>query len=627
MTIAVLAKHVPGPGEGSGNRFDWQGQMIKTANADEQSPSPRDCKSSVSGASAQTRGGSGSSDALTEPRGSHAPRRVKSLQKRMTLKLRPNGRVIRFILFSGCALLFASLLPSRADETGNDVTQERLVFTKVYGVVEANFMDPVDPDRAIFDSAIRGMLPALDPFCSFLDADQFEQHRQFTQSTARGFGSILFLEPGKILVLQTAQGSPSWRAGLGPGDEIVEVNGQRCDRLGMESLVDLLQRARSRPVRLGVIHPGEVVAHDHRLNPAESPTPTADRSFLLQSGIAYIHVTSFDARTPQEVLDAIKQLGGTNLRGLLLDLRGNHGGVLDAAMGLASLFLTPEVLVVTQRGRAMPEKSLHTVAGPVHFDLELVVLVNGATASAAEVLAAALQEHDRAVIAGEPTLGKGVVESVTALRAGSGLTLTTAQYFTPCGRSIQRPLPGTALALLDPALSTSANPRRGFHTDNGRLIMAGGGIVPDVAIPAPKRDPWVATLDTRGTFTSFASEYLTTHAKVDRSFEPDAQILGLFRDYLVRNRFRVPEEYWAQDQDYLKLRIKTGLFNLIFGLSVGDEVETRNDPQVQKAAGLFPEIPSVLKPAATKNTVRIEPMEVTGANHTRNKESNDCSGG
>ena len=512
----------------------------------------------------------------------------------------PLSRVVLFILFSTGAVLFASPLLSRADEPTDDVAEETQAFTSIYSVIEANSADPVDPDRAIFDGAIRGMLAALDPFCSFLDADQFEQHRQFTQGEAHGFGSILLVEPGKVLVLQTAEGSPSRRAGLGPGDEIVEINGQRCDRLGMESLIELLQRARSQSVRLGVIHPGEVVAHEHGLNPAELPMPTVDKSFLLQSGIAYIHVMSFDGGTPQEVLDAIKQLSGTNLRGLLLDLRGNHGGVLDAAIGLASLFLKPEVLVVTQRGRAMPEKSLRTAAAPAHFDLALIVLVNGETASAAEVLAAALQEHDRAVIAGEPTLGKGVLESVTALSAGTGLTLTTALYFTPGGRSIQRPLPGTALTLLDPALATSSNPPHGFYTDNGRLITAAGGIVPDVAIPAPKRDPWVAALDTSGTFTSFASEYLTTHAKVDRSFEPDAQILGLFRDYLVRKRLQVPEESWSQNEDYLKLRIKTGLLNLIFGLSVGDELETRSDPQVQKAITLFPEIPSVLKPPLPK---------------------------
>lgn len=149
------------------------------------------------------------------------------MQRRMRLGLRPNGRIIRFILFSGCALLCASLFPARANETTDDLAQERLGFTKVYGVVEANFMDPVEPDRAIFDGAIRGMLVALDPFCSFLDADQFEQQRQFTKGKARGFGSILFVKPGLVLVLQMAQGSPSWRVGLGPGDEIVDVWLQR----------------------------------------------------------------------------------------------------------------------------------------------------------------------------------------------------------------------------------------------------------------------------------------------------------------------------------------------------------------------------------------------------------------
>jgi carboxyl-terminal processing protease len=513
----------------------------------------------------------------------------------MRLKPTPNSRDVLFRFLSTWALLLTSLLSSRGAEASDDVSREVLDFKKVYDVVEANFMDPVDPDRAIFDGAIHGMLATLDPFCSFLDAGQFEQHRQFVQGKAHGFGATLFLAPGEILVLQTAPGSPSRRAGLGPGDEIVAVNGQRCDRLSTESLIELLQRVRLQTVRLGVIHPGQVVAHEHDLSPAELPTPTVDKSLLLEPGIGYVHVTSFDGGTPQEVLEAITQLGSNNLKGLLLDLRGNHGGVLDAAIGLASFFLKPEVLIVTQRGRAVREKCLHAVAGPGHFDMALVVLVDGGTAGPAEVLAAALQEHDRAVIAGDLTLGKGVVESVIALGAGSGLTLTTAQYFTPSGRSIQRPLPGTALALLNPVLNAGSNPRYDFRTENGRLINDDGGVVPDVSIPAPERNQSVAALDAHGAFTSFASEYLTTHAKVDRSFEPDAQILGLFRDYLVRNRIRMPEELSAQEQDFLKLRIKAGLLTLIFGLSVGDELQIRSDPQVQRAVKLFPDVRSLLK--------------------------------
>ncbi len=488
----------------------------------------------------------------------------------------------------------------------DDVTEESLKFTQVYGLLEENYVEPLDPDRSIFDGGIRGMLSALDPFSSFFDPAQFEQLQQFARGKARGFGSILYVSPGKILVLQTAQGSPSWRAGLGPGDEIVEVNGTRINRLAFPSLLELLQRARSQPARLGVIRPGQVVAQDFELNPAEVETPTVDKTFVLKPGIAYLHVSAFDQKTPQEVTGALQRLGGASLRGLLLDLRGNRGGVLDTAITLASLFLKPDLVVLTQRGRAMPEKSFRTSARSAHFDPPLIVLVNGNTASAAEVLAAALQEHDRALIAGEPTFGKGVVESVAALSEKTGLALTTAQYFTPSGRSIQRPLPGTALATPEASLAGVANPA--FRTDNGRVVSAGGGITPDVVISAAVRDPWVSFLDQRGVFTSFASEYLTLRGKVERTFEPDAKVLDEFRKFLGEQRIRVPEEYWTQDQDYLKLKIKAEVFNLVFGLAVGDEIETRGDPQVQKAAGLFAKVHVLLNPRATQpRRPRVKP--------------------
>jgi len=225
--------------------------------------------------------------------------------------------------------------------------------------------------------------------------------------------------------------------------------------------------------------------------------------------------------------------------------------------------------------------------------------VNGDTASAAEVLAAALQEHDRAVIVGEPTYGKGVVQSVTALSEDTGLALTTAQYFTPSGRSLQRPLPGTALAAPGRQLGPASNSSH-FSTDNGRPLSPGGGITPDVEIPPRRLDPWVTFLDQTGTFTDFASEYLTLHGRAHRSFEPDAAMIGDFKDYLTRRGVRTPAEYWDNDQDYLKLRIKTELLSLVFGLSSGEEAETKGDPQVQRAASLFAQIPQILKGPVTR---------------------------
>jgi carboxyl-terminal processing protease len=498
-------------------------------------------------------------------------------------------------LLVGAGLLFAPLLFSQSGRPPDVASEQGLKFTEIYGAVEQNFMEPVDPDRAIFDGGIRGMLSTLDPFSAFFDREQFELLQQQARGEALGFGSILYVTPGKVLVLQTAQGSPSWRAGLGPGDEIVEINGSRVSRLDFQSLVELLQRSRSQPVRLGVIRPGKVVAQDFDLKPAEVALPTVDKAFTLAPGIAYLHLTGFEEKTTREVSDALGRLGGEKLQGLLLDLRDNHGGMVDAAVGVASLFLKPDLPVLTTRGRALPERSYRAAPSVPHFGFSVIVLVNGNTASAAEVLTAALQEHDRALIAGEPTFGKGVVQSVTALSEKTGLALTTGEYFTPCGRSVQRPFPGTALASATTG-SDPASHNRQFHTDNARPLPAGGGITPDVLVPARTLDPWATFLNQRGAFTDFASEYITLQGKVGESFEASASVLASFRDFLIKRRIRVPEEYWKPDQEYLKLRIKTELFNLVFGLTRGDELEVKGDPQVQKAASLFPQIPDLLRP-------------------------------
>ncbi len=502
--------------------------------------------------------------------------------------------------------VFAVLLfiPPRAfPQTKNPadgVTQGSLKLARVYQALEQSYTSRLDPNHAILDGAIRGMLATLDPFSAFFDRDQFEALQQQTRGEALGFGSILFVKPGKILVLETAQGSPSWRAGLSPGDEITAVNGTRVARLDLNSLVALLQSAKSHQVTLEVIHPGHFVAQEYKLQPAEVNLPSVDEAFAYEKGAGYIRLTSFDSKSPQEVAEALNHLGGNNLNGLVLDLRNNHGGVLDAAMGVASLFLPPGKLVLTVSGRAVPEKAYLTIPAPLLYQKPLVLLVNGETASAAEVLAAALQDHDRALIVGEPTYGKGVVESVMALSEKTGMALLTAEYFTPSGRSIQRPIPGTALAHPElgrasrNASEATAKPLT-FHTDDGRPVTGGGGVTPDVAALPLTADPWESFLDQRGIFTSFASEYLTTHGDVKETFDPDQKVLEDFKDYLNRQGILAPAKYWEKDQELLRTRIRTEIINLVFGLDMGNQIQTRHDPQVQKAASLLPRVPLLLK--------------------------------
>lgn len=497
----------------------------------------------------------------------------------------------RVVLLAGFLFVLPACLFPQTAPPNDPVTRESLKFARIYGLVQQDYASQIQPNHTIFDGAIRQMLNALDPFSAFFDREQFKLLQEQTRGKTLGFGSILYVQPGKVLVLQTAQGSPSWRAGLGPGDQILKVNGQLVDQLDFRSLINLLRRSRSHPVELSVLHPGKDLPENVRLVPKEVTVPTVDNVFEFAShGIGYLHITGFDEKTTQEVENAVERLGGSKLKGLLLDLRNNHGGVVATAVGVASLFLPPGVRVLTIRGRTFPEKKYNTKDLKIHFHMPLVVLVNGETASAAEVLTAALEEHDRAVIAGEPTFGKGVVDNIIPLPDHTGMALIVAQYFTPSGRSIQRRLPGTALAHTDPGLGKN----RHFHTDDGRPVTAGGGIDPDVRIPPRKLNPWLAFLNRHGAFTDFASQYLTYHPQVGKSFNPDAHVLSEFRDFLSNERVRIPLQYWVADQSYLKLRIKTEVFNLVFGLKAGNEVKIKGDPQVQKALKIFPRVSEIL---------------------------------
>jgi carboxyl-terminal processing protease len=298
-----------------------------------------------------------------------------------------------------------------------------------------------------------------------------------------------------------------------------------------------------------------------------------------------------------------------HLKGLLLDLRDNHGGIVDSAAAVASLFLKQGDLILTMSGRGLEEKVYRVPKMDQYYDLPIVTLVNGGTASAAELLAAAIQEHDRSVIAGLPTYGKGVVQQVMGLSEQTGLALTAGQYFTPSGRSIQRPLAGTALtfASLSPsslpkdktvksgAGTDPAKPAGTFHTDDGRPVSVGGGITPDVAIEARSDDPWLSFVTERGYLTSFAAGYMTGHSKLADPIDVSSEMLEDFKANLGRDGVRVPDEYWSQDQDVLKLRLKVELTNLVYGLDRGDEVGTKGDPQAQQAAGLFPRAAEILK--------------------------------
>jgi carboxyl-terminal processing protease len=474
------------------------------------------------------------------------------------------------------ALLCSAALLGAQD----DLDQQIRSIIGAYAIAAENAADPVNSEQALYAGAIPAMLRKLDPHSVFFDPEQFEQLKRMESSTSKGFGSVVSILPGRVIVLQTLPGTPSQKAGLSPGDEIMAINGYIIGQLDIEQLPQLLEQTRQRQARLDVRRPGIPSLLHFTLTPEEMQSPSVDRAFFIGAGVGYIRVTSFDEKTAQEIKAAVEKLGGDRLAGLVIDLRNNPGGVLTAAVQTASLFLQPGMKIVTVRGRHVPEttETVPTIATPYGF--RLAILVNEKSASASEIVSGAMQDHDRATILGTPSFGKGLVQSVFPLTQGTGLALTTALYYTPSGRSIQKPLDAARFGLA----ATTAHPNKEsqFHTDKGRQVTGGGGIQPDIVVYPPAGNRLQNVLDASASFTNFATEFLRNN-KIDAEFEVTPQMLDQFRVFLSDRQIRPGQVEWLAEREFVSNRLKTEIFNQAFGVEKGDEVEAQRDPVILKA--------------------------------------------
>jgi carboxyl-terminal processing protease len=453
-----------------------------------------------------------------------------------------------------------------ATPTTNDIDYSIKRFANVYALVEQNAADPVPLDKAFYEGAIPGMLRRLDPHSVFFDPGQFEQLQEMEKSVRKGFGSVVSILPGRVIVLQTLHGTPSAKSGMNPGDEILAVNNIDLGRLEMEQIIGLLTQSRQNTVQLVVRRQGNARLLNFTLVPEEMQSPSVERSFAARPGIAYIRVGSFDQDTGKDIAIAIEKLGGPRLKGLVLDLRNNPGGVMTAALHTAALFLKPGEKIVSVRGRSSEAKDIDVPNEVKPYNFPVAVLVNGKSASASEIVAGALQDQHRAVIIGEKSFGKGLVQSVYTLPENTGLALTTAFYYTPSGRSIQRPLTGGSL---DEATAGLAQNKGGIQPDF--LVHPDGGTRLEMVIEAT------------GSFPAFATDYISRVKKLPDSFEVTAALLDEFQAYLSQRDIRPNIGDWSRDREWIRSRLKQEILNQGVGVEKGDEVEIQRDPVVGKA--------------------------------------------
>ena len=473
-------------------------------------------------------------------------------------------------------LCAATLMPAAEDDLDAHIKS----LMQAYALLRDNSADPVPDDQIFYAGAIPGLLKRLDPHSIFFDSGQFDQVKKMEASTQKGFGSIVSLLPGRVFILQTTPGTPSQKAGLAPGDEILGVNGYEIARLEIEQIAELLGASRQQQARLDVHRPGSAAILHFTLTPEELQSPSVERQFMLADGVGYIRVASFDEKTGEQIQKAIEALGGDNLKALVMDLRNNPGGIVGAAMQTASLFLKPGQRILSVKGRNSPEEIETVPLSAKPYSFKLAILINAKSASASEIVTGAMQDHDRAVVLGEPSFGKGLVQNVFPLLEGNGLALTVALYYTPSGRSIQKPLDAEQFEL--GAATLHPNKQSEFHTDNGRIVKGGGGIQPDFVVYPEDSNRLRMVLDGTGSFTTFATEYLRDH-KVDEKFEVTPQMLDEFQRFLAPRRILPGIKDWGENRDYILSRIKSEIFNQAFGVAKGDEVDAQRDPVILKA--------------------------------------------
>ncbi|MGC9223985.1 MAG: S41 family peptidase [Terracidiphilus sp.] len=503
------------------------------------------------------------------------------------------------VFFSVCAVAGSIIERNVGAQASQDESQLRdslKSFTNVYAQVEQNYADPITGDKidtAIYDGAIPAMLQVLDPHSHFYDPKSYAMLREDQRGHYYGVGMMIQQQisngKSKVFVVTPYEGTPSFRAGIHPGDQIIAIDSKSTDGWTSDQVAKALKGPKGTPVEVSVQRYGQPKPLVFNLVRDEIPHPSIDLKFEIRPGIGYIHLTQFQETTGQEMEDAINGFG--NLKGLLLDLRENPGGLLSQAVDVCDHLLAKGQTIVSQRGRAYPDVNYVATHGNGGKTFPIVVLVNRDTASAAEIVSGALQDHDRALIVGETTFGKGLVQTVYNLSENSGLALTTYHYYTPSGRLIQRNYAG--VSLYDyfnhaGALPANSSNREVKFTDSGRTVYGGGGITPDEKIATPPATPFQDTLGYKQVFFHFAPVYVATHT-IDKNFEVDDAVLSEFEKFLTSQGIDWTQADIDGASGWIKSHIKQQIVTIAFGEQVGLRVIADWDPEIEKALTYMPE--------------------------------------
>jgi carboxyl-terminal processing protease len=487
------------------------------------------------------------------------------------------------------------------------ISSEIAQFEAVVSAIEASSADASDLGSAVMKGAIPQMLANLDPHSQFFEPTPFVRLREEQAGTYAGVGMQIVMFEGSPIVEHPFPETPAFQAGVRPGDAIRTVDGQKTRGRTIDEVVDLVRGLRGTAVRLGLERDGQPELVEVDVIRDTIPRPTIPLAFLVKPGIGFIQISSFGETTAAEFDAALKKLNQAGLEGLVVDLRDNHGGLLTAGVHVAGQFLEEGALVVSHRGRASRERRYYAEPRADNRAYPMTILVDCRSASAAEIVAGALQDHDRAlIVGGSNTFGKGLVQSVLQLPQSAGMVLTTARYYTPSGRLIQRDYDEVTLGeyYADPCSETFRPDQSEAHlTDAGRVVYSGSGITPDARIDSELVGYFERDLINVRAFDRFANRLLGELDKLPPDWDFDANALSKFRNFAAQLAVATSDGDFRRAEPFLRRKAKQAVYTAAFHVDEGAKAEAELDPAVLRAVALLlkaAELRQSARPAVTQ---------------------------
>jgi carboxyl-terminal processing protease len=468
-----------------------------------------------------------------------------------------------------------------------DFASARL-FDSVLGHVKQYYVEQIN-DSALFEHAMVGMLRELDdPYTMYLPKSRMQRLTERTTGNYIGIGAQIQRRDEYPMIISPFPGSPAERAGLRTGDRVLEIDGVNVRGWINDEVIRALRGPPESEVTVVIERPGDPERLTITMKRGGVHRRAVGRKALLTQGVAYVDVNIFNDSTERELRQAIDSLSKAGMRSLVMDLRGNPGGVLAQGVGVADMFLDSAQLIVSMRGRGPgANEQYRDKAAQSWPNLPLVVLVDGGSASASEIVAGALQDHDRALLMGRTTFGKGSAQGIFSTGSGAGVRITTSRWFTPSGRSIDRP---HVLAAADGDVPVDT-----FRTDRGRRVVGGGGIEPDVQAGDTALAPGDQALedalgsrvqDFRDAMVDVAIELQTRGAIRERDFTVTPQMLDQLWAAMRTREFRFPRSTFDGARPLVSSLLAREIARFVFGAEAEGERAIRDDQVIQQAVGL-----------------------------------------